>query len=451
MTGTVTVNMKKSGVLENYLELFERFENGKGGPSWLRPVRRAAIERSVELGFPTVRDEDWKFTNLAPLAKREFTPPTGAGHVTLDDLSPFVFRGQESARLVFVNGSYQSELSDSCAQPGGVIACSLAQSIELNPDLVELHLAKHLDYRGDFFSALNTAFIEDGTFILVPDGARVERPIHVIYAMTETPSPSVTFPRNLVIVGRLAEATIVEEYVALGGEEYFTNSVTEVAAGDGAMVEHYRVQRESTRAFNVGTVRVQQARDSRVTCHGVLLGGGLVRNNVHPVLSGEGCECLINGVFMPGRKQHMDNFMRVEHVSPHCNSRQYYNGILKENGSGVFSGRIVVHKEAQKTDAKQTNRNLLLSDEAQMDSKPQLEIYADDVKCTHGATIGQLDDDAIFYLRSRGIPEETARTLLLFGFAGESLDRMSQEPIRDYVRNLITDWLPHGEVLRELG
>jgi len=445
------VKTKKSGALESYLENFKRFENGKGGPGWLRPVRQAAMERSVELGFPTARDEDWKFTNLAPLARKQFTRAADGAEVTLDDLTRFVFRGQESARLVFVNGVYAPELSDSCAQPGGVIACSLAQSLDFNPELVELHLTKYLDYENDFFSALNTAFIEDGGFVLVPDGARVEKPIHIIYATTELPAPSFTFPRNLVIVGKLAEAAIVEEYVSLGGEEYFTNSATELVAAEGAVVEHYRVQRESTKAFNVGTVRVQQARDSSVACHGVLLGGKLVRNNVHPVLSGEGSECLINGVFMPGGKQHVDNFMRVEHLSPHCDSRQYYNGILKESGSGVFSGRIVVHKDAQKTDAKQTNRNLLLSDEAQMDSKPQLEIYADDVKCTHGATIGQLDDESVFYLRSRGIAEETARTLLLFGFAAENLERMRQEPIRRYVVDLITDWLPHGDILRKLG
>ena len=442
---------KNSGVLESYLEGFKRFENGKGGPSWLTPVRQAAIERSMELGFPTVRDEDWKFTNLSPLAKQDFALAKDGAKITLDDLAPFVFRGQESARLVFVNGVYAPELSDSCAQPGGVIACSLAQSLDFNAELVELHLARHLDYKKDFFSALNTAFIEDGGFVLVPDGARVERPVHIIYASTKTRAPAVTYPRNLIIVGKLAEAAIVEEYVSLGGQEYFTNSATEVVAAEGAVVEHYRVQRESTRAYNVGTVRVQQARDSSVTCHGVLLGGRLVRNNVHPVLAGEGSECVINGVFMPGSRQHMDNFMRVEHVSPHCNSRQFYNGILKESGSGVFSGRIVVHKDAQKTDAKQTNRNLLLSDEAQMDSKPQLEIYADDVKCTHGATIGQLDDDSVFYLRSRGISGEMARTLLLFGFAAENLERMKQEPIRRYVIDLITDWLPHGEILRKLG
>ncbi len=436
--------------LEIYIEQFKRLENGAGGPEWLRPVRQAAMARSSELGFPTVRDEDWKFTNLAPLSKKAFAPAAGGAKVSLEELGGFVFRGQESARLVFVNGRYEPELSDSCAQPGGVLACSLRQSLELQPELVKLHLAKYLDYEHDFFAALNTAFVEDGGFVYVPDRVVVERPIHLIYVSTETPTPAVTYPRNLIIVGEAGEGAVVEEYVSLGGEEYFTNAVTEIVAGPSSVLEHYRVQRESRRAFNVGTVRIQQSRSSNVSTHGIHLGGGLVRNNVHPVLAGEGAECLINGVFLPAGKQHMDNFMRVEHVSPHCDSRQFYNGILNDSASGVFSGRIIVHNEAQKTDAKQTNRNLLLTDEAQMDSKPQLEIYADDVKCTHGATIGQLEDDAIFYLRARGVPEDTARTLLLFGFAGENLERMRQAPIRDYVENLVTEWLPHGEVLKKL-
>jgi Fe-S cluster assembly protein SufD len=420
----VTPKVEEGKGLEVYLEQFKRLENGAGGPEWLLPVRRAAIARSSELGFPSVRDEDWKFTNLAPLSKKAFAPAAGGAQISLEDLAEFVFRGQESARLVFVNGRYVPELSDSCAQPGGVLACSLRQSLELQPELVKLHLAKYLDYENDFFAALNTAFVEDGGFVFVPDRVVVERPVHLIYVSTETPSPAVTHPRNLIIVGEASEGAVVEEYVSLGGEEYFTNAVTEIVAGPSAVLEHYRVQRESRRAFNVGTLRVQQSRSSNVSCHGVHLGGGLVRNNVHPVLAGD--------------------------ASPHCDSRQFYNGILNDRASGVFSGRIIVHKEAQKTDAKQTNRNLLLTDEAQMDSKPQLEIYADDVKCTHGATVGQLDDDAIFYLRARGVPEDTARTLLLFGFAAENLERMRQAPIRDYVENLITEWLPHGEVLKKL-
>ncbi|NIW35184.1 MAG: Fe-S cluster assembly protein SufD [Gemmatimonadetes bacterium] len=447
----MSAKTKTSDSLEKYLESFERFENGAGGPDWLRPIRKAAIDRSRELGFPTVRDEEWKFTNLAPLARKQFSLPTGPAEITLDDLEGLVFRGQEWARLVFVNGRYVSELSAECAQPGGVIACSLAQSLEFNRDLVEAHLGQYLDFETDFFAALNTAFLQDGAFVYVPPNSEVERPIHLIYLTTDTGAATVTHPRNLLIADRGSQAAVIEEYVGLSDNEYFTNSATEIVAAENANFEHYRIERESVKAFNIGAVRAQQARSSAVGCHGVLLGGTLVRNNVHPVLEGEGADCLVNGVYLPRGTQHMDNFFWVEHASPHCGSRQFYNGILNDKARGVFSGRILVHKPAQKTDAKQTNRNLLLTDSAQVDSKPQLEIYADDVKCTHGATIGQLDEDAIFYLRSRGVPEQTARTLLLFGFATENLERMKQEPIRDYIIDLITDWLPHGEILKKLN
>jgi Fe-S cluster assembly protein SufD len=239
----------------------------------------------------------------------------------------------------------------------------------------------------------------------------------------------------------------VEDYVSLGAEVYFSNVVTEAVVGQNSVLSHYMIEQESKQAFNVSTLRVEQGRSSNVASHTVLLGGALVRNNVHPVLAGEGSECLINGLFMGTGRQHMDNFMRVEHASPHCDSRQFYQGILDGRSHGVFSGRIIVHKDAQKTDAKQTNNNLLLSQEAQIDTKPQLEIYADDVKCTHGATIGQIDEDAIFYLRSRGIAEDAARAMLLFGFANESLERMKIESIRQHLKTLVAQWLPEGKLL----
>jgi Fe-S cluster assembly protein SufD len=226
--------------------------------------------------------------------------------------------------------------------------------------------------------------------------------------------------------------------------------VTEVVVGQNGVLSHYLIEREGARAFNVSTLRIQQGRSSNVASHSVLVGGALVRNNIHPVLAGEGGECLINGLFMGTGRQHMDNYMKVEHAAPHCDSRQFYHGILDGQARGVFHGRIIVHKDAQKTDAKQTNRNLLLSEEAQMDTKPQLEIYADDVKCTHGATIGQIDEGAIFYLRSRGIAAESARALLLFAFAGESLQRMKVEPIRKHLEALVTAWLPQGKLLEDV-
>ncbi len=442
-----------SADLGHYLKSFARFENGAGGPEWLRAVRGAARDRFVELGFPTPRDEDWKFTNVAPIARREFE--LAAEDVKLPseaELAGFGLTAAEAERVVFVNGRYVSALShvEREALPEGVIVGSLAEALEKHTDLVKAELSQHLDYEGDFFSALNTAFMEDGGFVYVPRGVVLERPIQLLFVTTETSQPIAIHPRNLIIVGEQGQASIVEEYVSLGEAEYFSNVATEVVAGDGAVVEHYRIERESTAAYNVGTVRVQQGRSTNVACHAVMLGGALVRNNVHPVLAGEGGECVISGLFMPSGRQHIDNFMRVEHASPHCNSRQFYTGILDGKSRGVFSGRIIVHEDAQKTDAKQTNRNLLLSADAQVDSNPQLEIYADDVKCTHGSTIGQLDANAIFYLRARGISEETARALLLFGFAGETLKHMGLASVRKYVEALIADRLPQGRALQAL-
>jgi Fe-S cluster assembly protein SufD len=248
----------------------------------------------------------------------------------------------------------------------------------------------------------------------------------------------------LIIADDESEANIVEDYISIGEGASFSNAVTELVAGEAAVISHYLIERENLRSYNVSTLRIQQAGNANVSSHSVLLGGALVRNNVHPVLAGEGGECLINGLFVGSGRQHLDNYMLVEHASPHCGSRQFYNGILDERAHGVFHGRIIVHKDAQKTDAKQTNRNLLLSDDAQIDTKPQLEIYADDVKCTHGATIGQVEENALFYMRSRGIDEISARRLLLLAFANECLDRMKCRAVRDYLRRLVKEWLPAG-------
>jgi Fe-S cluster assembly protein SufD len=250
----------------------------------------------------------------------------------------------------------------------------------------------------------------------------------------------VTHPRTLIIVGEQSGVSVVEDYVSLGEGVHFSNAVTEVVAGDAARVTHTLVERENRQAFNVSSLAIHQGRNANVTSHSLLLGGALVRNNVHPVLAGEGGECLVNGLYMAKGEQHMDNYMRVEHAAPHCDSRQFYKGILDDRSHGVFHGRIVVQKGAQKTDAKQTNRNLLLSRDAQIDTKPQLEIYADDVKCTHGATIGQVDEEAVFYLRSRGIPETDARRLLLVAFAEESMERIQDETVRGGLDPLVKAW-----------
>jgi Fe-S cluster assembly protein SufD len=414
--------------------------------SWLIALRREGYEQFAHAGFPTTHDEDWRFTNVSGIAKSRFEIARDASLITNADLERFGAAAFDCC-LVFVNGKFSPRLSRIPAMPKGVKFGALAdQFADRNPEVQE-HLGKYLNFRRDAFAALNTAFIEDGAFLHVPRNTVVERPIYLLYISAPGAAPLMEHPRNLLIVEENSQATIVEDYVSLDGEAAeshpaFSNAVTELVAGACAVVSHTMIVRESERTFNVSTLRIQQARGSNVSTHSVLLGGELVRNNVHPVLAGEGAECLINGLFMANGRQHMDNYMLVEHASPHCNSRQFYNGILNGNAHGVFHGRIIVHKDAQKTDAKQTNRNLLLCDDAQIDTKPQLEIYADDVKCTHGATIGQVDETALFYLRSRGLDEVSAKHLLLQAFANECLDRMQPGPARDHVQRLVAEWLP---------
>jgi Fe-S cluster assembly protein SufD len=420
-------------------------------PPWLIALRREGYTQFAETGFPTTHDEDWRFTNVSAIAQRRFILADGAAEVTAAELERFT-TAPFACCLVFVNGRFSPQLSRIPALPKGVEAGSLAQAIVKHPAVVERYLGKHLDFYRDAFSALNTAFVGDGAYVYVPRSTVLDTPIYALYVSTPGSKPAMTHPRNLIVIEENSQATIVEDYVSLsfpasapgpGAESAaFSNTVTELVAGDSAVVSHYMIVRESEQSFNVSTLRIQQARSSNVATHSLLLGGALIRNNVHPVLAGEGAECLINGLFMANGRQHMDNYMLVEHASPHCNSRQFYNGVLNGQGHGVFHGRIIVHKDAQKTDAKQTNRNLLLSDEAQIDTKPQLEIYADDVKCTHGATIGQVEENALFYLRSRGLDEDSAKHLLLLAFANECLDRMNSGQVRQHLERLVTEWLP---------
>lgn len=432
---------------KGYIAEFHDFSASRAEqPSWLTALRREGYTQFAEAGFPTTHDEDWRFTNVSAIAQTRFTLADVA-KVTAKDLQLFN-ASTFACRLVFVNGRFVRALSSIPALPKGVKVTSLAEEIVTNPAAVEPHLGRHLNFYRDAFAALNTAFMDDGAFVYVPRSTVVEQPIYLLYISVPGSKPLMDHPRNLIVVEENSQATIVEDYVSLNGMSgttdvtAFSNAVTELVAGESAVVSHYMIVRESEQTFNVSTLRIQQARSSNVSTHSLLLGGSLIRNNVHPVLAGEGAECLINGLFMANGRQHMDNYMLVEHASPHCNSRQFYNGILNGQAHGVFHGRIIVHKDAQKTDAKQTNRNLLLCDDAQIDTKPQLEIYADDVKCTHGATIGQVDENALFYLRSRGLDETAAKHLLLQAFANECMDRMHPGAVRDHVERLVAEWLP---------
>ena len=428
--------------LEGYLECFTEFGKRAAGQNlpWLRKLREDGFARFCETGFPTTHDEDWRFTNISAISRTSFSLGNGAARVSTSDLKSWRV-DDTAARLVFIDGHFVRELSQFGALPAGVAVSGLKEEIANNSTTLEAHLGRYLNIQRDPFSALNTAFTEDGAFVHVGRGVSLEAPIHLLFVSTAADAPRMLHPRNLLIFKQESQATVIEEYVSSGGGTIFCNTATELVAGENSTVSHYMIEREDRDAFNISTLRIQQERSANVASHSLLLGGGLVRNNVHPVLAGEGGECLINGLFVGDGQQHLDNYMHVEHASPHCSSRQFYNGILDGKAHGVFHGRIVVHKDAQKTDAKQTNRNLLLSDDAQIDTKPQLEIYADDVKCTHGATIGQIEENALFYLRSRGVDEVSARRMLLMAFAGECLDRMKPGAARAHAERLIHEYL----------
>jgi len=424
----------------SYVASFERLEkNGwRDSPSWVRSIRKEGIAHFAERGFPTLQDEDWRFTNVEPIAQLPFKPlhQPSSQEPTLEEIKPFVFSGLKGNRLVFINGHYSERLSSLDSSLGDVQMGSLAAAIKENSKWVEPHLARYARCAGHTFASLNTAFFSDGAFILIPPGRMIEEPIHLLFISCSSEPGATTHPRNLVVAQKNCGATIIETYVS-AQRSAFTNALTELAVGEGASIEHCKFQDEDTRSFHVATIQARLERNSNFTAHSISAGARLARNNINITLDGKGIECVLNGLYVVGGDQHVDHHMVVDHAQPQGNSHEYYNGILNGRSRGVFHGRILVRRDAQKTDAKQTNKNLLLSDEATIDTKPQLEIYADDVKCTHGATVGQLNEEAIFYLRSRGIASDMARQMLIHAFAGEILNRIRNEPFREQLDKLL--------------
>ncbi len=403
-------------------------------------IRENAAKALSKLEFPTVRHEDWRFTNLAPVAAGSYALAGKNTGIMQKDFADSIIDGLGGPALVFVNGVFAPELSNPPDNRAMPLVCPLSKAGKTHPEKTAAHLGKLSDCENEFFTALNTALFEDGAFVFIPEKTEDKTPIYIVYVTDCRDASRVCSPRNLIIAENNCSARIVEHYISIGDGNCLSNTLTEVSIGAGSTVEHYMLEFESKGGVNISTLNLLQEKDSNALSHSVLHGGAIVRNNVHPKLAGRGCNSLINGLFMPTGRQHMDNFMKVEHAAPHCDSRQLYNGVLNEMGRGVFHGRIIVHEGAVKTDAKQTNRNLLLSDKAQIDTKPQLEIYNDDVKCTHGATIGQMDEDAVFYLRSRGIPEAEARAVILRGFTAESFALMTVEPVRDFLDKKSEQW-----------
>ncbi|MDQ2731094.1 MAG: Fe-S cluster assembly protein SufD [Armatimonadota bacterium] len=433
---------------DHYRSQFQQLEtnlNGQRG-SLFHQVRQDAMARFSELGFPTTRDEDWKYTNVAPIARTPFGMPTagvtdGLPAGSLDRLKATFFGSLKGPLLVFVNGLFRPEHSELQGLPPGLTVQSLAAALQQEPERVEPFLARFAQYRDQAFVALNTAFLQDGAFIHVARGSVIEEPVRVLFLSSGAAGPTISHPRVLAVIEENAQATILESYAGEGDGAYFSNAVSELILGENSVLDHYKLQQDADGAYHVGTLQVYQAKSSTFASHSVSLGGLLTRNDARARLDGEGCETTLNGLFMVTGQQHVDNHTSMDHARARCNSREVYHGVLGGESTGVFNGKIFVRQDAQKTDARQTNRNLLLSRDAVIDTKPQLEIFADDVKCTHGATIGQLDEEAIFYLRARGIPHGEARNMLTLAFASEVVNNIRVEPLRLRLETLVGGWL----------
>lgn len=410
----------------------------QAGPAWLDALREEALADVLERGFPTTRDEQWRHTDVSRITERPFrTPDRREGRVSAGDIEPYLFGDAEGARLVFVNGHYRPVLSDIAGVPDGVTICTLGQVLQRDLQSPHRHLARYAQTEARAFTALNTMGMTDGAIIQVERNTVVERPIHVVFITAPEGSPVITHPRVLLVAEAGSAVRLIETFAAAIESADLTNAVTEIVAGENAVVNHYRMARESDRTTHVSGLYTQQDCSSRVSSYSVSTGGAVVRNDIHAVLDGEGAVCTLGGLAMLGGQQHLDNNLYVDHAKSHTDSREYFKYILADQSHGVFTGRIVVRQDAQKIDAKQMNKNLLLSEAARVDTEPRLEILADDVKCTHGATIGQVDEEALFYLRTRGLDEAAARAMLVHAFARESLQAISVPAVREQVERWV--------------
>jgi Fe-S cluster assembly protein SufD len=409
-------------------------------PAWLAKTRSAALTTFERLGFPNTKLEEWRFTPIGPLVETPFSLATAEGaDAARRSFSPI---SADSALIVCVNGRLSSRLSSLNRLPPGVQVRGLEAALAESPEMLEPYLARVASFQQQTFTALNTAFLRDGVVIFLPPNAALQAPVEVAFVSATESGPTVSHPRLLIVAGENSQAQIVERYVGSGAT--FTNAVTEIVLGANAVLDHYKVQEEAADAFHMGAMYLHGARSSTFSSHSLTFGAAIARNDVMAILDGEGIDCTLNGLYVGRDRQIVDNHTTIDHAQPHCGSHEVYKGILGDQARAVFNGKIVVRIDAQKTDAKQTNKALLLSDDATINTKPQLEIFANDVKCTHGAAIGQLDDDAVFYLRSRGLGADEAKAMLIRAFAGDILNRVKIPSLKEHLEFALSARLPQA-------
>ena len=450
---------EKNVHLSNFTRLEERAASGNGSgprPAWLEGMRHGAIARFEQAGFPPPRDEHWRHTNFAPIVRTPFVLADHDANVAAaeDLVARYSFGDGAAAELVFVNGVYAPHLSNPGRASRGVQVSNLGAALESDGSQLERHLGRHADVTENPFVALNTGFIADGAYVRVARGVAADGPIHLLFisAAGAGGPPTVSHPRVLVVAEEGAEASVVESYVG-GDDVYFTNAVTEIVAGPNASVDHNKLQQESLGAYHVATTQARLARDARLVSHNTTLGGRLTRNDVNVTLGGRAADATLNGLVIIGGQQHVDNHTLLDHAEPNCPSHELYKHVLAGKATGVFKGKILVRQPAQKTDSKQTSKTLLLSDDAYMNSQPALEIYADDVKCTHGSTTGPVDESMVFYIRSRGVSLDAARHLLTYAFAADVTRRIKVEPVRRRIEDFMAaqHGLPQDLRITDLG
>ncbi len=429
--------LNRKTIIEKYKNNFEQFEKAVNEQKEhsLRNLRNDAMRIFEELGVPTKKDEEWRFTDLQPLFDKPFRLilPQGVSFPDKRELCSFLYQNFNGPQFVFVDGVFSAELSTAIdRETFGIVLTSLSGHIR--EDVRALHeLGEEKTIRANAFAALNTAFATDGMVIRVPDNVVIEAPVNILYISSRNARGTAHSVRNMIKIGKHAQARIIETYLSLAETDHFTNTMTTIDIAAGGRLIHNKIQNESVQAFHIGNLFVRQNQNSRFVSNNIAFGGKLVRNNITVTLQGQGADTHLYGLYLGNRQQHIDNNTLIDHAVSECTSNELYQGILSDKATAVFSGKILVRPDAQKTDAVQNNRCLLLSDDARINTKPQLEIYADDVKCTHGATVGQLDEEAIFYLRSRGISQQRAKNLMIYAFAEHIIEQMKVASVREFV------------------
>jgi len=431
----------KINLKEYFTSSFKEFENSLNGESKspLHELRKNAIVKLGEMDFPTIKNEEWKYTSVAPILNHKFIRPAGM-QVTKNDIAEFFIKDTDIHLVVLVNGVFNRELSSIGSLPEGVIVESLAVMIKNNPALVLKYLGKYVELDNGFI-ALNTAFTIDGVFIYLPDNTVVDKQVHVMNITGFGKENILSQPRNVIVTGKNSVLRLIESYNSISESANLTNVISEVVLDENSNVEIYRIQDESINNYHINRTQIEQQKNSVFTTYTASFGGAITRNDMHTVLDDENCTANLYGLYIIDGQQHVDNHTLIDHAKPHCQSNELYKGVLNDKSHGVFNGKVFVRKDAQKTNAYQSNKAILLSKDATIDTKPQLEIFADDVKCSHGAAIGQLDEESVFYLRSRGIGEEKARAVLIRAFANDVFDLIEDEALHNHLNELVFEKL----------